>query len=184
MNSDVHFITKYFPYRVNGIQNPLFQSSKASKLLLDLKEPNNLNHQNSINYFTRGLLNKFTELKVDKSVEYLATAIPSSTIGNEKSGLLSILKNLKQQGYQVHVIPDLLVRNSSVPPLHKGGNRDISIHLATISVTAKHIKKGDRVILLDDIGSTGNSMRACSQLLYLNGALEVLQIAIGKTSYE
>ena len=72
-----------------------------------------------------------------------------------------------------------LVRHTKIPKLGSGGSRDIQVHLDSIKVNPQLVV-ADRVFLLDDVLSTGNSMLACRQLLEDAGASDVICMALGR----
>ena len=61
------------------------------------------------------------------------------------------------------------------------GNRNINVHLSSIEVRGNKEKfKGKKIILLDDVTTSGNSMIACRKLLEDMG-VEVICISLSKT---
>jgi Phosphoribosyl transferase domain len=76
---------------------------------------------------------------------------------------------------------EVLVRQKPVQKLALGGDRSKENHTKSIVVASPHLIRGKRVLLLDDIVSTGNSLRACKALLLANGARDVHCAALGKT---
>jgi predicted amidophosphoribosyltransferase len=58
------------------------------------------------------------------------------------------------------------------------GERNITKHLNSIEVINQHLIKGQIVILLDDVCTSGNTLAACTQLLMEAGAAEVKQHAL------
>jgi predicted amidophosphoribosyltransferase len=72
-----------------------------------------------------------------------------------------------------------LVRHTKIAKLGSGESRDVQVHLDSIRVNAQLIV-ADRVFLLDDVLSTGNSMLACRQLLEDAGASDVICMALGR----
>jgi hypothetical protein len=77
---------------------------------------------------------------------------------------------------------EVLAREKPVEKLALGGNRSADNHLKSITVKSPHLIRGRRVLLIDDIVSTGNSLRACKQLLLSAGARAVHCAALGKTT--
>jgi predicted amidophosphoribosyltransferase len=76
---------------------------------------------------------------------------------------------------------EVLVRAKPVEKLAMGGDRNTDNHLKSIVVKSPHLIRGRRILLLDDVVSTGNSLRACKQLLLSAGARAVHCAALAKT---
>lgn len=74
-----------------------------------------------------------------------------------------------------------LVRHRKIRKLSQGGHRHVQVHLTSIKVENKHLVTGKQVTLLDDVTTTGNSFRACRQLLLDAGAASVHCLALSKT---
>ncbi|MCC8966718.1 hypothetical protein H8A95_31435 [Bradyrhizobium sp. Pear76] len=77
---------------------------------------------------------------------------------------------------------EVLIRQKPVAKLANGGSRDKDNHLKSIIVKSPNLIRGRRVLLLDDVVSTGGSMRACRELLLSAGARAVHCAALGKTT--
>ncbi|MDB2388265.1 phosphoribosyltransferase family protein [Alphaproteobacteria bacterium] len=73
-----------------------------------------------------------------------------------------------------------LVRTKKVAKKGKGGDRDKSVDLNSIITNNSNIFKDKSILLLDDVALTGNSMRACSEILKKSGAKRVSKLAIWK----
>ncbi len=74
-----------------------------------------------------------------------------------------------------------LVRNKTIQKLSHGGNRDISTHLNSIIPMQTTLISGKRVLLLDDVSTTGNSLTACRTILVRAGAAGVWSLALAQT---
>lgn len=74
-----------------------------------------------------------------------------------------------------------LVRHARIRKLSQGGCRHVQVHLNSVCVVNAHLIRGCRVTLLDDVTTTGNSLRACKQLLLEADAKSVRCIALAKT---
>lgn len=77
---------------------------------------------------------------------------------------------------------EVLVREKKVEKLAHGGSRGSDNHLKTVIAKSPHLIRGRKVLLLDDVVSTGNSLRACKQILLSAGARAVHCTALGKTT--
>jgi predicted amidophosphoribosyltransferase len=74
-----------------------------------------------------------------------------------------------------------LVRHTTIPRLSGGGARKLEVHLNSIKVINAHLIKDREVLLLDDVTTSGNSLRACRMLLEQNGASLVKCLALAET---
>ena len=76
---------------------------------------------------------------------------------------------------------DLLKRKIAVPMAAQGGPRDQDLHENTIEVTDPSKVKDKVVYIIDDIWTTGSTLRACASLIRRAGASDVKLFAVGKT---
>lgn len=75
----------------------------------------------------------------------------------------------------------LLVRLTTHDKLTSGGDRSIESHLETMKTDPQYRVKGKTIIVLDDVTTSGNSLKAAESLLYQSGAKKVYLIAIAQT---
>lgn len=76
---------------------------------------------------------------------------------------------------------EFLRRTVAIPKLAHGGDRSVQVHLNSLVAEQPHRYKDGRVLVIDDIMTSGNSFVACRQLLLAAGASEVICVALGKT---
>jgi phosphoribosylpyrophosphate synthetase len=76
---------------------------------------------------------------------------------------------------------ELLLRIETIVPAHISGYRSIEIHKRTIRASRAPDISGRRVMILDDVVTTGTTLEACRRLLVEVGAREVCAIAWAKT---
>lgn len=107
--------------------------------------------------------------------------VPSSTAG-KVSGLELILKDLAAM--KSLSVEKLIVRANSKDKATYGGSRDRIAHYMTLECAPRKEIEGKRIILIDDISTTGNSLFACKKLLEKNGARHVRVIVLGRTRNE
>jgi predicted amidophosphoribosyltransferase len=74
-----------------------------------------------------------------------------------------------------------LTRVTSTPEMRTGSLRNERMHFDTICVSHKELIEGRNIVLLDDVVSSGCSMRACKHLLLGGGAQSVFCISLSKT---
>jgi predicted amidophosphoribosyltransferase len=74
-----------------------------------------------------------------------------------------------------------LVRHTAIDKQARGGARSVYQHLQTIRVERAELILGRKVLLLDDVTTSGKSLEACKLLLLNAGAAIVKCAALGKT---
>ena len=74
-----------------------------------------------------------------------------------------------------------LIRHSRIEKLSGGGDRSRKVHYDSIKVSGELSVKGEDVLLLDDISTSGNSLLACRDILIANGARSVEMLVLGRT---
>ena len=87
-----------------------------------------------------------------------------------------------RQSYNIRNSRNPLLRHTTIEKLSHGGDRDEQVHLDSIRVVGNFIPKGAKVLLIDDVTTTNNSMNACAELLYDAGAGLVVKVALAKTA--
>lgn len=88
----------------------------------------------------------------------------------------------KQSG--ISVVPDLLVRRKRTSPLGKLGasaRHKTVRHAFTIQPRKVSIVTGRRVLLIDDVHTTGSTVNACSHVLLRAGAEAVDVLSVART---
>lgn len=111
--------------------------------------------------------------------------VPSHRYGEWSESLLRVAQVIcKELGMDNR--SRALLRTTNHAKLSTGGERSVESHLRTIELKRAYAIsgefKGQRVLILDDITTTGNSIRACAQILRKAGVLEVEAVTIGQTA--
>lgn len=116
----------------------------------------------------------------------LLVKVPSHDPNNPKNPLLDpLMSNLVSLRERRFLKIDLLQRTKLIEKKATGGSREIEIDLE--SITCQDYKDQDITLcyLLDDITTSGNSFKACSQKIKeIHPKWEIRCIAIGKTIHE
>jgi len=92
-----------------------------------------------------------------------------------------VLRNPKFKRRGVENGSSYLRRTKDVPKSTDGGQRHISTHLNSIEVTNPTFVEGKTVCVIDDIWTTGCTLRACARKMEAAGASNTKMIAVGKT---
>ncbi|MBN8626027.1 MAG: phosphoribosyltransferase [Planctomycetes bacterium] len=163
---DLMWLDNYNPYRKHGEKNPSFNA--YSGFLLDLKE----NQTGAVERFRRAVE---TYIATDIAIAVVPSHDPAKTTSGLRSLAVALAANDRIDA------TSCLVRSKKIDKLAHGGDRSIEVHLGSIIVRNAELIKGQDVLLLDDVATSGNSLEACRQLLLKAGAARVQKLALGKT---
>lgn len=156
---------KYWLDRERRIKNPLFDV--YSGRILDLKE----GKQQAVNYF-------FNLLDAEICDGVTICVVPSSDSDKKVTGM-SLLGEKLACNKRINKVY-YLQREMSIEKLAAGGNRDALVHMKSIRTLEEMDVKGDIILLMDDVTTTGNSLYACCEILLQRGAEHVEMFALGK----
>lgn len=106
---------------------------------------------------------------------------PSSGRGDWGPGLLRATETLGNHQNR-KAIPRLLRRTEDTAPRSQGGNRSKELNLKTIEVTDVDSIKDKPVVIIDDVTTTGQTLTACSELLWNAGVNCVGAVALALTT--
>lgn len=107
--------------------------------------------------------------------------VPSHDPGKVSSGIRKVATKVAELGRHVDGT-GVLVRVEKIAKLTGGGDRSMDVHLRSIKLELPDVIRGRRVLVLDDVTTSGNSLRACRHLAIESGARRVKLLALGKTS--
>jgi len=107
--------------------------------------------------------------------------VPSHDNKEDSSGIQTICRRISRR-MAVANATSCLIRYKTIERLSTGGDRSIGTHLNSIKVVNNKLIEGKKVLLLDDISTTGNSLKACKQLLESAGAKTVKSFVLGKAT--
>lgn len=146
-------------------KNPKFDIYSGK--ILDLKEGKEI----AINYFYN-LLNQ-------ELCKGITICVVPAHDNNPESGIIKLGKLLAQDGRvdKVH----FLQRVVDVEKLAEGGPRGKSVHLNSIGTNDNYKIEGEVVLLMDDVTTSRNSLKACKKILLDSGAEKVSMFALGQT---
>ena len=169
----ISYITEYHPYwldRSSCERNPAFDDN--SNKLLRLKE----NRVYAINYF-ENLLNEVYQENWDGCA---CMEIPSHDPHNSCNPVQIIIKKIVNN-HNLFDYSGSLIRTKMIEKLSKGGRRDIGIHLSSMALRENVDIEDKKILLLDDVVTTGNSLIAACKILFCHGAKEVFPLALART---
>ncbi len=168
IRNEIKNIYDYHPTTISRIDNPSHKGNSA--LIIQLKNKN----MNAIQCLVANIIDQLPD------VDIICT-MPSSDAADKRNGI-RLLAEIIAKKLAVEDGTECLYRtNSRKKSCH--GNRDINSHFATLDVKCKYKMKGKRVLLLDDITTSGYSLQAGSEMLEKSGASEVIKYALAATVY-
>ena len=190
----VYYLKEYVPEDKREDYNQ--EQVEFSERLLNYKDDSD---DYSLNFFTKDLMNLISKIfkSTDDSMKLALISVPPSKIYKNKSSVKKSI-NLIEKWYvmdrlnsefncknEIINYKDLLKRIKEVPTAHLGeGRASCEQHIDSIECMEKNLSKDNIVyVVLDDITTTGNSMRACNEILLKYGVNDenIYNIAIGAT---
>ncbi|MEE0943340.1 MAG: UvrD-helicase domain-containing protein, partial [Methanobrevibacter sp.] len=190
----VYYLNEYVPEDKREDYNQ--EHVDFSEKLLNYK---NDSDDYSLNFFTKALMNFISKLfkSNEDNMKLALISVPSSKIYKNKSSIKKSI-NLIEKWYEMDRLnsefnckkeiinyKDLLKRIKDVPTAHLGeGRASCEQHIDSIECIEKNLSNDNiAYIVLDDITTTGNSMRACNEILLESGVNDenIYNIAIGAT---
>ncbi len=169
-----YYIGEYLPSKSEN-------RSEFTKLILSFKSGNQQavdELYKQVNYFLNSLM--------QKGESFYISTIPSSTMGKPHPGFPKLISALANSHNIANPDRNLLKRIETKQPAHLGGSRLRSDQLRTMAVANhwKNIIPGKKVILLDDVTTSGNSLSSGIDLLTSNGANIIAALAMAKTVHK
>ena len=173
-----------------GVYSPKYgrayeDMDEFSQMILDIKKDERriypqsreyYYYKKAINYFT----NRLHSILSDRD-KYVICVYPTSREGIAFTGMRTIAKRLCEYSSQRIDGTDVLSRAFEIPKKAIGGVRDLQEEIRSLTVRNKNIIKNQQVLLMDDITTTGTSLKAGKIVLKRAGAKIVALLALGKT---
>jgi predicted amidophosphoribosyltransferase len=164
-------INNFFPYHkkwLNGMPNPFHAG--ISELVIQLKDKD----KHAIQCLAAEILNKLPNFDV-------ICSMPSSNAAETNNGI-----RMAAQLIATHLgIVDgtgclfrKITRSKS-----SGGNRDNLSQFDSLEVRQEHLLTGKKILLLDDVTTSGGSLVVGAEMLEQAGAKTVLKYALAATKY-
>ncbi len=183
-NSEKNMITlgKYYPKYDRQYKD----MDKFSDMILDIKkDEKKLDPQSGEYYYYKKAINYFTnQLRsiLSDTEEYVICVIPTHAIGTAPSGIRTITKQLCLPPIIDGI--DVISRAFEIPKKAIGGSRDLQLEIESLTLRNESIVKGREVLLMDDVITTGTSLKAGKYLLERAGVALIALLALAKTQRE
>ncbi len=174
---------RFHPYRRRGRINPYHTQGSDSQTLNYLKNGGRSSEAKR-NFQARILTWLQTKVFTDQDVAVVVAIAPGhSPTSSGQDFLRALIADLiTSKARKVQDGTGLLKRKKKVKKSTEGGPRDQSLHERTIEVTDPSRQvKGKVVYIIDDVWTTGATLRACGSLMRKAGASNVKTVAVGKT---
>jgi hypothetical protein len=155
-----------------------------SHMVLDTKkDETELEQQSGEYYYYKKAINYFTiHLRsiLSKTEEFVICVIPTHAKGRAPSGIRTIAKRLCSP--PIIDGTDVLLRAFEIPKKAIVGSRDLQNEIESLIVSNVNIIRDRQVLLMDDITTTGTSLKAGKYRLALAGAKIVVMLALARTA--
>jgi predicted amidophosphoribosyltransferase len=106
--------------------------------------------------------------------------VPSHKAGNENTSGISILAQRLAASGRINGV-NYLIRTKDVDKKALGGSRKRDVDENTIEVNNNAKVTGSVILLVDDVTTSGNSLKVCKDKLLESGAERVAMFAIGQS---
>jgi hypoxanthine phosphoribosyltransferase len=170
-SKEIYYLRNYHPLYWQGEENDCFDY--FSEKILELKNK----EKTSIDFWFEELKK---HLKMDES--FAIAVVPSHSSVNQVSGIHLVAQKLAKSLPEKITDATLCLRRvKNIDRLSTGGNRELNTHLGSMEVINLELIQNKNVLLLDDVETSGNSLRAGKELLLKAGSSKVKCVALGKT---
>ena len=183
-NSEKNILTlgKYYPkydrqYRDIDKFSSLVLDIKKDEKRLDTKSIEYYYYKKAIDYFTNQL-----HAILSDTEEYVICVMPTHAVGTAPSGIRTIAKRLCSP--PIIDGTDVISRVFEIPKKAIGGSRDLQLEIESLTLRNESIVKGRQVLLLDDVTTTGTSLKAGKYILERAGVALIALLALAKTQQE
>lgn len=170
---EMFYIGEYHPYWTweygTKVRNSRFD--KFSSLILDFKK----SYPVVIECFQNNIAGFIGN-------DFPVCVVPSheACCDNSNSPTARLAKGLVKSNNLIDAT-NCIQRFRTIQKLAKGGDRNLEVHVNSVHIVNPELIEGKTVLLLDDVMTTGNSLRACRKLLLDAGAENVLCLALAQT---
>ena len=162
----IYYVCPYRPLK----SWPHNQRGENTKMILALQDNKDPGRPVAVDYF-------FGELDKVLSNQFPIAMVPSHDPQAAPAGIVQLIQRLVANN-RIDAA-SCLVRHTKVEESSYWKNRSMEKHLSSIKVMNRTLVEKQTVLLLDDVVSSGNSMRACKKLLIDHGAAGVVCLTLG-----
>lgn len=169
----IHSLGEYHPYthhKAMGGDSSNWPDHSCK--ILDLKRK----YAQGINYF-------FAHLEPRVKKAEAVSVVPGHDPASEGNAGVHLLGRRLAQASGCVDATGCLVRHTPIAKKATGGDRSIEVDLSSIEVRQPDLIYGRKVLLIDDVKTSGNSLLACRLLLLDAGAAKVVMVALGRTTH-
>ena len=165
------------PYKDMDEFSNMILDIKKDETKLDTKSGEYYYYKEAINYFTNRL-----HAILSDTEEYVICVMPTHAVGTAPSGIRTIAKRLCSP--PIIDGTDVLSRVFEIPKKAIDGSRDLQLEIESLTLRNESIVNGRQVLLLDDVTTTGTSLKAGKYQLERAGVALVALHALAKTQRE
>lgn len=172
-------------YGIDGLISSIAYKGIVKKLIYQFKYPPYLSDLKSIlsKLFYEGLIQQAAFINFTEGEKVMIVPVPLHPTRERKRGYnqadllakeLSILLKIRHTS-------DLLIRITNTKPqyeLKKDQRKSNILGAFIVNPKYKSKIKGTRIIIVDDISTTGSTMRECGKILKTSGAGKVLGVTL------
>ena len=180
-NNKIYFQFYYKPseWKENGTPSNRIILGLKRYPMIDVYRPNGYYEEHNFfkNLFVKNFLIKFGLLHYDFDT---ICCVPSHIHAEKNNNSIALMIQDISKHTPFKDGSQYLIRKEDIKAQKEQGRRYKETHLNSISVNANVLDK--KIILIDDITTSGSSLLACKEILLKKGAKEVICFAFGKSS--
>jgi hypothetical protein len=169
----IAYLVDYHPYRLPGGTGRNPDADENTYRIMDVK----CDQAEKRNKAAKGF---FAELDPLVATGVAVAVVPSHDPGKLTTGIRLIAQEIAKRAERIDATA-CLVRHTKVEKKSGGGDRSMTVDLKSIRAENPDVTKDQRVLLIDDVTTSGRSLEACKQILLRAGAKEVQCLALGRT---
>jgi len=156
----IETLGKYYPKR----GRPYKDMDEFSSMILDIKkDERRIDPQSGEYFYYKKAINYFADrlhsILSDRD-KYVICVYPTSKEGIAFTGIRTIAKRLCEYSSRRIDGTDVLLRAFEIPKKSIGGERDLQKEIRSLTIRNENIIKDQQVLLMDDITTTGTSLKA------------------------